>query len=266
MGGFYLHLAVLFPKFASTTTTTYKTNLMSLLHKIFLGSMIAGTLIASAEGVKKEPAWAKVAAPPVAYASESSDASEINYTYYKGGAIDFTGYDGQHLQSAAIGIDPIAIRGMKIKSIYAVGFQNTTEFGNPKFWISSELSHSHDIVEKASEMNGGTAESVLDTPIDVPDNVFYVGYDLDVYADLGSFIPISYGTPIPGSLYITYGDYGFDDYSSFGGALTIGIVLESEDGLSETSLLLSSNGGTTVASPGEPVTVTVNAMSSPEKC
>jgi len=232
---------------------------MSLLHQFFLGSMIACTLTASAEGVKKEPVWAKVSAPPVVYSSENSDPTVIDYTYYKGDALDFTGYDGTHLQRAAVAVDPVALQGMKIKSIYAVGFPVSTDFGNPKFWISSELNNVHDILEKTSEMTDGRAVAELETSVDMPSTTFYVGYDLDVYADQGSFIPFSKGMPVAGTFYITYDDYGFSDYSSFFGPLTIGLILESEDGLNETSLLLSDYGATVTAHPGEPVTVTVNA-------
>ena len=222
--------------------------------------MIACTLTASAEGVKKEPVWAKVSAPPVVYSSENSDPTVIDYTYYKGDALDFTGYDGTHLQRAAVAVDPVALQGMKIKSIYAVGFPVSTDFGNPRFWISSELNNVHDILEKTSEMTDGRAVAELETSVDMPSTTFYVGYDLDVYADQGSFIPFSTGMPVAGAFYITYDDYGFSDYSSFFGPLTIGLILESEDGLYETSLLLSDYGATVTAHPGEPVTVTVNAI------
>lgn len=87
--------------------------------------------------------------------------------------MNFTGYDGEERQSAAIAIDPVAIKGMKITSIYAVGFENTNDFGNLRFWGSTVLNHDHNLVEAASNpIVDGKGEAFLETPVTVPDETF----------------------------------------------------------------------------------------------
>lgn len=195
-------------------------------------------------------------------ATRAADSSLIDYTYYQGESCSYTGYDEKGRQSAAIAIDPSAIKGMKITSIYAVGLKDSSDFGNLRFWGSTELNHNHDLIESDTEASivDGRAETFLETEFIIPDTPFYIGYDIDTYTDTGSFLPFANGNPVPGGVFITYGTYPFDDYSGFMGPLTIGMTLKPEQPLAENSLLLLDYGASVVVQPGETINVMVKAV------